>query len=161
MYFEDIEAVCVNPDDSPWIPFDAHDAVAFRYYKIDPIKGEVIVVARNRPDVILPEHTHTGHVIVYTISGSWKYKEHNWIARKGSVVYETSTTRHTPITLADDGEVVALNIVRGESTFFNTDGSVIGTETWRTHLDRYLKFCQQQGITPRDLTTFSKKAWSR
>jgi hypothetical protein len=159
MYFQDIEAVCVNDDAVPWIPFDASDAVAFKYYKIDPIKGEVIVVARNRPDVILPEHTHTGQVIVYTISGSWKYKEHSWIARRGSVVYETAATRHTPVTLPDDGEVVALNIVQGESEFFDANGKSIGIETWRTHMDRYLKFCRENGIQPRDLTTFSRSAW--
>jgi hypothetical protein len=159
MYFEEVEAACINDNDTPWIPFDASDAVAMKYFKIDPVIGQVIVLARNKPDVILPEHTHTGQVIVYTISGSWKYKEHDWIARAGSVVYETSDTRHTPVTLADDGEVLALNIVQGESAFYDTSGKLICVETWRTHLDRYLRYCKSHGIKARDLTTFSRKSY--
>ena len=33
--------------------------------------------------------------MVYTIEGKWKYKEHDWIAGPGSVVYETAASTHT------------------------------------------------------------------
>ena len=46
-------------------------------------------------DVQLPKHHHTGTVMVYTIEGKWKYKEHDWVAGPGSIVYETAASTHT------------------------------------------------------------------
>lgn len=154
MYFGNIEATCLNDEDSPWIPFGpVGDKVAVKYFNIDPVKGEVILIARNQPGIVQPKHHHTGQVIVYTISGSWKYMEHDWIARPGSVVYEVANSDHTPV-IMDEG-TVALNIVQGELHFFDGNNNIVAVETWKTHLERYLKHCADNGIKPRDLTSFA------
>ena len=43
-----------------------------------------------------------------TVQGRWKYLEHNWVAGPGSVVIETSTSRHTPQALADGTDDVII-----------------------------------------------------
>jgi 2,4'-dihydroxyacetophenone dioxygenase len=38
----------------------------------------------------LGKHYHTGIVVAHTISGAWRYKESNWIARAGDTLYESA-----------------------------------------------------------------------
>lgn len=159
MYFQEIEATCLNDEDTPWIQFGLSDDVQLKFFNINPVKGEWIALAKNKPNVVLPKHYHTGKVIVYTIAGRWKYDEHDWVAGPGSVVYEVSASMHRPIIM--DEEVIALNIVEGESFFYNDDGSQAGTMNWKVAMDTYLEACRAKGIKPRDLTTFSKSAFSR
>jgi 2,4'-dihydroxyacetophenone dioxygenase len=109
--------------------------VHIKYFKIDPVQGEVVVLLKAPAGAELPRHHHTGTVIVYTVQGAWKYKEHNWIARAGSVVYETASSRHTPEALPGDEDVIAF-------------------ETWRTAVDRYVNYCKSVGPKPRDLSSF-------
>ena len=109
---------CLNDGDTPWVPFAPYsDQVHIKYFKIDPVQGEVVVLLKAPAGAELPRHHHTGTVIVYTVQGAWKYKEHDWIARAGSVVYETASSRHTPEALRGDEDVIAFNIVKGELVF--------------------------------------------
>ena len=59
--------------------------VLLKYFKLDPIRGEWIVMMKAPIDMQLPRHHHTGTVIVHTLEGKWKYKEHDWVAGPGSV----------------------------------------------------------------------------
>jgi hypothetical protein len=154
MNFREIEATCLNDNDSPWIPFSpARDDVAVKYFNIDPVVGQVILISKNVAGVRQPRHHHTGPVIVYTIAGSWWYEEQDWVAHAGSIVYEVANTDHTPV-IGDEG-VIALNIVQGESHFYDESGKLFAVETWRTHFDRYVNHCRENGIKPRDLSSFS------
>jgi len=97
-------------------------------------------------------------VIVYTVQGRWKYREHEWIAEPGSIVYETAGSSHTPEALPPDSggaDIVTLNIIQGELLFVNDKGHVLAAENWKSGLDRYLAFCDANGIAPKDLTAFS------
>jgi hypothetical protein len=47
-----------------------------------------------------------------------------------------------------------LNIIVGDLVFLGEDGQVLAIENWKTGLQRYLAFCEQTGIAPRDLTAF-------
>jgi hypothetical protein len=124
-----------------------------KYLKLDPIRGETIFLMKVPAGTQLPRHHHSGTVIVYTIEGQWKYKEHDWTAGPGSVVYETAATSHTPEALG--GDVQVLNIVLGDLLFTDDQGRVRAIENWKTGLDRYLAHCKEHGIAPRDLTAFS------
>jgi hypothetical protein len=108
-------------------------------------------------DMQLPRHHHTGTVMVYTIEGKWKYKEHDWIAGPGSIVYETAASTHTPEVVTEGGGGHALMLVQmfGDLLFLDDKDNIVAQETWKTGLQRYLAYCKQHGIKPKDLTAFN------
>jgi 2,4'-dihydroxyacetophenone dioxygenase len=153
--YENIGTSCINDESTPWIPFLPYSDVAhLKYFTIDAVRGETVTLLKLPAGMSLPKHHHSGTVIVYTVSGSWKYLEHDWIARKGSIVYETAGTAHTPTAMPDGDDVITLNITQGELAFLDENDKVVAVENWRTSIERYLKHCRAAGITPRDLTSF-------
>ncbi|MFC2950575.1 2,4'-dihydroxyacetophenone dioxygenase family protein [Marinicaulis aureus] len=153
------EAICLNDEDTPWIPFDLDGSVALKYFHINPVKGEIVLLAKNKAGVKLPRHYHTGQVIVYTVAGYWKYAEHDWTAGPGSVVYEVAGSEHQPIILPDH-DVLAVNIVQGESFFYDENGTQLGAMNCDFAMTTYLKHCEENGIKPKDLTTFNPDRFS-
>jgi len=163
MMYDLIGSGCIADEMVPWMPFTPYsDLVHVKVFKADPVRGEVISLLRSPPGTELPKHHHSGTVIVYTVQGRWKYLEHDWVAGPGSVVFETASTRHTPLSLADGTEdVITLNIVSGELLFLDANDQVVATENWRTAVERYLAYCRGQGIAHRDITSFNDGKWSR
>jgi 2,4'-dihydroxyacetophenone dioxygenase len=157
MLFETIDTGAINAEDTPWIPYAPYsDDVLIKYFKIDPVRGETVSLLKLPPGAKLATHHHTGTVIVYTVQGSWKYIEHDWVSRAGGVVYETASTRHTPIVVSEDETVIVFNIVGGELLYLDDQGKVVATENWRSAMNRYLEHCRKSGIVPRDLSSFSQ-----
>jgi quercetin dioxygenase-like cupin family protein len=155
MLFETINTGCLDGEHTPWMPFAPYsEDVLIKYFKIDAVRGETISLLKVPVGAELPRHHHTGTVIVYTIQGSWRYKEHDWIARSGSVVYETASTRHTPQALNDGQDVITFNIVTGELLYLDDNDNIIAVENWKTSMDRYLSYCKANGMTPTDLSAF-------
>lgn len=76
----------------------------------DPVGDEAEVPE----DMQLPKHHHSGAVMVYTLSGKWRYLEHDWSAGPGSSVFETAGTQHTPVGCGE-GEIVTLNCHRTDT----------------------------------------------
>ncbi len=156
MNYEKITTSYIDAESYPWIPFAPYSDVVFiKALKADPISGTFVTLLKAPGTTELPRHHHCGIVIVYTIKGKWKYKEHAWTAVEGSVVYETAATTHTPIG-ATDGEVITLNIQVGDSIYMDAQDKVLAIENWKTMLERYLAYCKGKGIAPRDLTDFSE-----
>ncbi|MEC9363609.1 MAG: 2,4'-dihydroxyacetophenone dioxygenase family protein [Pseudomonadota bacterium] len=156
MLYETVNTGCIDVESLPWVPFTPYSPdVLLKYIKLDPVRGEMVVLLKAPGDMQMPRHHHSGTVIVYTITGKWKYAEHDWVATPGSVVYETASTEHTPVALAEGGEVLALNIIVGELIYLDADNKVIAIENWKTAMERYLAHCKAHGITPQDLTAFN------
>ena len=107
--------------------------------------------------VQLPKHHHSGTVMVYTIEGKWKYEEHDWVAGPGSIVFETAASAHTfeVVEAGESGYVTTLVQVNGDLLFLDDKGNIIALENWKTSLNRYLAYCEQHGIEPKDLTAFN------
>lgn len=158
MLFEHIQTACINDADLPWVPFTPYsERVLIKYFKLDPIRGETIALLKAPAKGQMPRHRHTGTVIVYTVQGRWKYREHEWIAEQGSIVYETAGSSHTPEALPgdqDNEDIITLNIIQGELLFVNDSGQVLAAEDWRSGWERYAAFCRAQGIEAKDLTAF-------
>jgi long-chain acyl-CoA synthetase len=155
MFFEHVEASCISDESMPWMPLGLAPGVEVKFFKADPIRGEVIALLKAPADAKLPRHHHSGTVVVYTLKGKWKYKEHDWIAGPGSIVYETAASTHAPEAVPEGGpEVVVLNIVTGDLVYLNDDDSVMATANWRTAAKQYFGYCKKNGIEPRDITAF-------
>jgi quercetin dioxygenase-like cupin family protein len=156
MNLESIDPDCICDESLPWLPFTPYsDEVKIKYFKLDPVRGEIVSVLKVPPGVQLPKHHHTGSVIVYTVQGRWKYLEHAWTAEPGSVVYETASSDHTPVAL-DNGtqDVITFNITHGELIFLDENDRPLAVENWKTSMQRYLDYCRQHGLVARDLTSF-------
>lgn len=157
MLYESIDTAVINDDDLPWVPFTPYDDNVFvKYIKCDPVRGETITLLKLPAGTTLLKHHHSGTVIVYTIKGSWKYLEHDWIAKPGGVVFETAATSHTPIALAEYGdEIITLNITMGDLVYFDENDKICAIENWKTGIERYRAFCEANGIEAKDITSFS------
>jgi len=159
MLYEHVDTAVIDGESLPWVPFTPFaENVLLKYFKLDPIRGEWIVMMKAPLDMQLPRHHHTGTVMVYTFEGRWKYKEHDWVATPGSIVYETAASTHTPEVVSAEGEggyAVMLVQVSGDLLFFDENDNIIALENWKTGLQRYLAYCAQHGIAPKDLTAFN------
>ncbi len=156
MMFEQIDTGCIDGDSTPWMPFSPYSSdVMIKYFKIDPVRGETITLLRAPAGTEMPKHHHTGTVIVYTIEGEWKYKEHDWVARAGSVVYETASTAHTPQVVSKTGQITTFNIVCGELLYLDDKDNIIAVENWKTSMQRYLDYCKAHGVAVKDLSSFA------
>ncbi|RAT94156.1 2,4'-dihydroxyacetophenone dioxygenase family protein [Brevibacillus sp. Leaf182] len=141
----------VNPDDLPWIPYFG-DA-KFKLLKANPVTGQNLTILKVPPGMQLPAHFHSGTVIVYTIQGSWRYLEDDWISRTGDIVYEPAGSKHTPQGLGDE-DVITLNIVEGTLDYLGENGEIIARDNWESFLKRYHDYCAAEGIESTDVTKF-------
>ena len=157
MLYESIDTAAINDEDLPWIPFSPYsNDVLLKYIKCDPVRGETITLLKAPAGATLPKHHHSGTVIVYTIKGAWKYLEHDWVSKEGGVVFETAGTSHTPITLTEYGdEIITLNITQGDLLYFDENDNLFAIENWKSGVERYLAFCEANGIEAKDITSFA------
>jgi hypothetical protein len=156
MNYEKIATSYIDAESEPWIPFAPYsDQVFLKVLKAEPVSGTFFTLLKAPGTIELPRHHHCGIVIVYTIKGKWAYKENDWTAVEGSVIYETVASVHTPIGRTD-GEVITLNIQVGDSIYMDADGKVLAIENWKTMVGRYVAFCKSKGLTPKDLTSFAE-----
>lgn len=138
--------------DNPWIPFTPlSDQVFLKYWKVDPVRGEIVVSMRFDDGLVLPPHYHTGMVIGHTVKGAWRYQENNWVSRAGDTVYEVAGSSHTPESL-DETEVFFILV--GELLFLDQDKKILWQENHKTSTERYTSFCDANGIQPRDLSSW-------
>ena len=70
-------AVHRGEDDLPWIDSGRGNDVKLLTAKIS--EGLWIVRTRFQPGTAVQTHRHTGQVYAYTISGSWHYKESEYV----------------------------------------------------------------------------------
>ncbi|MCY1235414.1 hypothetical protein D9M72_480290 [compost metagenome] len=55
----------------------------------------------------------------------------------------------------EDGDyMVTLVIVSGDLIFVDENDKVLAIENWKTSLQRYMNYCEANGIEPQDLTAF-------
>jgi quercetin dioxygenase-like cupin family protein len=152
----DIATANVKGELMPWVPFTPYsDEVHLKYFKIDPIHGEIVVAMRFPPGLRLPTHYHTGTVIGHTMRGAWRYLEHDWVSEAGDTVYETAASSHTPESVGDEDAEVFFVIV-GELLFLDEEGNIVARENWKTSIDRYQAHCEANGIEVQDLTSFEE-----
>jgi 2,4'-dihydroxyacetophenone dioxygenase len=99
---QELDVNYINGAENPWVPFTPlSDQIFLKYWKIDPVRAEIIVSMKIPADVELGPHYHTGIVVAHTISGAWRYKESNWVARAGDTLYEVAGSSHTPESFED------------------------------------------------------------
>jgi quercetin dioxygenase-like cupin family protein len=110
----EIVALAVPEDDRVWVP--QAPQVWFRPLMLNTVNGGWANLLKVTKAGVLSRHRHPAPVHGYVIKGSWRYLEHDWVAREGSYVYEPPGETHTLTVDADVEEMI---------TFFNISGAMI------------------------------------
>ena len=110
----EIVTLAVPEDDRVWVP--QAPQVWFRPLMFNTVNGGWANLLKVTKAGVLSRHRHPAPVHGYVIKGSWRYREHDWIAREGSYVYEPPGETHTLV--VDEG-------VEEMITFFNISGAMI------------------------------------
>lgn len=80
----------------------------------------------------LAAHHHYGHVSGFTLEGSWRYLEYDWVATPGSFVFEPPGTFHRLDVLED---TMALFTTHGAMDWVDDEGNVTRHQTAATVLE--------------------------
>jgi len=139
----------IHSDELPWVP--QGERVWFKPLRFDLTRGQWINLLKITGEGRVNRHRHTGgQVLGYCLQGSWRYLERDWVARPGTLVYEPPGDIHT---LVVDGaeEMITLFILEGSVQYLDDDDNLIHQDDVFSKLERYLSFCEQEGIEPPDL----------
>jgi 2,4'-dihydroxyacetophenone dioxygenase len=115
----------VNIDQIPLLKEAAGPGIHIQPLRIDPGRGELVMMVTLAPGCELPMHYHTGTAEVYTLSGRWEYREYpDQPQIAGSYLYEPAGSVHTFVTPEDNTEdTVVLWWMQGAQVSFNEDGT--------------------------------------
>ena len=140
----------INVDELPWVP--QGERVWFKPLRFDLTSGRWINLLKVHGSGKVNRHRHTGgQVMGFCIEGSWRYLEREWVARPGTLVYEPPGDIHTLV--VDEGveEMQTLFILEGTVQYIDDEDNLIYQDDVFSKLERYMKFCEEQGIEPLDL----------
>ena len=79
----DFVTQAIPDDERLWVP--QAENVWFRPLLLDATGGSWVNLLRVRRTGVLSRHRHPAPVHGYVIKGSWRYLEHDWIARQGDL----------------------------------------------------------------------------
>lgn len=122
-------------EEVPWMGEQAQ--IAIKLLRVDPVGGEYTLYTRMDAGTQLPRHRHFGPVAAWTIAGTWRYLEYDWIAGPGSYVHEPPGATHT-LRVGDDASAVVLFVVRGGLVLLDEADHIWGYEDWETMRHRYV-----------------------
>ena len=139
----------IQSDDMPWVP--QGDRVWFKPLRFDLANGRWVNLLKVTGGGRVNRHRHSGgQVLGYCIQGSWHYLEREWVARPGTFVYEPPGDIHT-LVVDPQEDMLTLFLLEGVVQYLDDDDNVIYQDDVFTKLERYLTFCRDQGIEPREL----------
>ena len=127
-------------DERLWVP--QAENVWFRPLMFDTAGGSWVNLLRVRRSGVLSRHRHPAPVHGYVIKGTWRYLEHDWIAREGDYVFEPPGEIHT-LVVDDDAEMVTLFHVFGALIYYDENDVPQGHDDVHTKIalcrDHYAK----------------------
>lgn len=139
-------------DDRRWVPYA--DGVWFQPCAFNVTSGGFSVLLKALPGAQLGVHYHVGTVRGYTMSGHWRYLEHDWVAKPGTFIYEPAGEAHT-LVIPEDSPAPALILFIVEGGLLYLDGAATGAfaayEDGFTMLELTRKYYREAGLDARQL----------
>jgi quercetin dioxygenase-like cupin family protein len=137
----------VGADEVPWVPNLAYPGTWFRLLQADVDGGVYAMAGKMPPGLAVGTHRHTGAVHMYTFSGAWCYREHDYVNSAGSYLYEPPGSVHTlEVPTSNTEPTETLSIVYGTTEYLATDGSVVTVSDAGTTLRGYYESCEAAGV---------------
>jgi quercetin dioxygenase-like cupin family protein len=141
------------PDaEGPWIP--GEPGTSNKFLNFDLGRNSFAVLLRCEPGSGIKRHYHTGTVAGYTLQGSWKYDEYEWIAKAGSFVYEPAGEAHTLRILGNE-PMLAFFHVLGPHITLDDEGKQVGYVDAFSIIEYLREYCQETGTDPSFLDTIT------
>jgi quercetin dioxygenase-like cupin family protein len=144
-------AVQALPDDERvWVPQAPN--VWFRPLLLNTVTGSWCNLLRVRRSGVLSRHIHPSWVTGFVIRGSWRYLEHDWVAREGSFVYEPPGEIHTLVVddLATQGseapEMITFFTIHGAMVYVDEEGRTTGYEDVFTKIEMCRRHYEACGL---------------
>lgn len=128
----EIITLAVPEDDRVWVPQATR--VWFRPLMLNTVSGGWTNLLKVMKSGVLSRHRHPAPVHGYVIKGSWRYREHDWVAHAGSYVYEPPGETHTLV--VDEGveEMITFFNISGAMIYVDEEGRQIGYEDVHTKI---------------------------
>lgn len=139
----DIVEAAIPEDERIWVP--QADNVWFRPLLFNTVSGGWCNLLRVRKAGVLSRHRHPMLVVAYVIKGSWRYLEHDWVARAGSFVYEPPGEVHT-LTVDSADEMITFFNVSGAMIYVDETGKPVGYEDVFTKIEMCRVHYAQNGL---------------
>lgn len=148
----DLVTRAIPEDERLWVP--QADNVWFRPLLLNTVSGEWVNLLRVRRSGVLSRHRHPAPVYGFVIKGSWRYLEHDWVAREGDFVFEPPGEVHTLV--CDDGvdEMITLFHVCGALIYFDENDQAIGHDDVHTKIDLCRRHFAECGLGEDSLRQF-------
>ena len=128
----DLPVMAIPDDERLWVP--QAPGVWFRPLLLNTVNGEWVNLLRVRRAGVLSRHQHARPVHGFVLKGSWRYLEHDWIAREGMYVFEPPGEVHT-LVVDDDDEMITLFHVSGALIYYTEQGDCSGHDDVHTKLE--------------------------
>lgn len=128
-----------------WIPYEP--GTANRFLMFDLNTNSAAVILRCEPGSGIDRHYHTAPVVGYCLQGSWKYKEHEWIARPGTFVYEGAGEAHTLEVLGNE-TMLSFFHVMGPHITLDSEGREVGYVDAFRALEYCRQYYRENGLDP-------------
>ena len=140
----DLATVAIPEDERYWVP--QSENVWFRPLILNTAQGEWVNLLRVRRSGMLSRHCHPSPVYGYVIKGSWRYLEHDWIAREGMFVFEPPGEVHTLVVDDDVDEMITLFHVCGALIYYDEDNRPCGHDDVHKKIEMCRSHFRQVGL---------------
>ena len=139
-------ALHVGIDELPWVT-NGRVGGRMRLLQIDADAQMSVTHGLLPAGLAVGTHRHRGPVQMWTMSGAWVYREHEFVNRAGSYLYEPVGSVHT-LYVPDDGEAFSevLSIVYGDVEYLDADGEVVSVSNWEQTMRDYFEGCEAAGL---------------
>lgn len=139
----DLTVTAIPDDERLWVP--QAPGVWFRPLLLNTVNGEWVNLLRVRRAGVLSRHRHPAPVHGYVLKGTWRYLEHDWIAREGMYVFEPPGEVHT-LVVDDDDEMITLFHVSGALIYYTAEGECCGHDDVHTKLEMCRRHFAETGL---------------
>jgi quercetin dioxygenase-like cupin family protein len=139
----DFVTTAIPDDERLWVPQAPN--VWFRPLLLNTVQGEWHNLLRVRRSGVLSRHRHPAPVYGYVIKGSWRYLEHDWIAKTGDYVFEPPGEIHT-LTVDSADEMITLFHVCGALIYYNEANQACGHDDVHTKIDMCRRHFETVGL---------------
>ena len=133
-------------DDVPWVPSPVYPGSQMRLLQADFDIGLYVLAGRLSGGLEVGTHRHTGAVHMFTLAGAWGYREHDFVNRAGSYLYEPAGSVHTFFVPPGPETTETLSVIYGQTEYLDEAGQVTHVSDARINLRTYYEACEAAGV---------------
>ncbi len=140
----EIVETAVPEDERVWVP--QAEGVWFRPLLLNTRQGQWCNLLRVRRAGVLSRHVHPSPVHGFVVKGAWHYREHDWVAREGTYVFEPPGEIHTLVVPDDVPEMITFFNISGCMVYLDQDNRQTGYEDVFTKIDMCRRHYEAVGL---------------